>query len=191
MYRGSEIQQTTRTMANNQDCWWSLAESNMRKHFRQVWWAQWQVRDLCFADEIIVLTKLLFRYGSTNYGYYGGNVFGKGYYGPRQVKQGLFAAAGWNRFDFYKGPGFLGGGDPSIASMEVFHRYLVFKSLLYNIGHGNPGNYSYDIHSSWAHWQSTLISRRQVLQRCLWSRFWNFSSNPLWAGMSWRKCVLW
>ncbi len=94
---------------------------------------------IIYTDRILLLTNFLFRYGSTNYGYHGGNVFGNGYYGPGRVTQGLFSGAGWNHFDYIKGPGFLGGADPSTGSMEVFHRYIVFKSLLAQSGHDNNG----------------------------------------------------
>ncbi len=79
---------------------------------------------------MIAFNWILFRYGKTNYGYYGGNVFGNNYYGSGKLKDGIFTGAGSNEFRFLHRRGFLGGGDPSIASMEVFHHYLLFQSLL-------------------------------------------------------------
>ncbi len=69
------------------------------------------------------------KFGSSNYGFRGAGIF-PGYFEAGSSKDGLFATGGQrNYFKLTQGPGFLGGGDPALGSMEIYHRYQVYQAI--------------------------------------------------------------
>ncbi len=69
-----------------------------------------------------VFKKPSLKFGSSNYGFRGKGIV-PGYFGSGVRKNGLFLAGGAKKgFGLHKGPGFLGGPDPSLGTMEVYHR---------------------------------------------------------------------
>ena len=68
--------------------------------------------------------------GRQNYGYYGKGIFNDYY----RSKGGLFGA-GKKSFALGVGTGYLGGPQPSIAALSMYHRYRLYQSLQYSIAY--------------------------------------------------------
>ena len=67
-----------------------------------------------------------FGYGRQNYGYYGKGLFSDYY----RSSGGLFGG-GKKSFALGVGAGYIGGPQPSIAAISVYHRYRLYQSLHY------------------------------------------------------------
>ncbi len=97
--------------------------------------------------------KKSFAYGGSSYKkpvygrYYGGSSV-SGYFSPTGYKagKGLFGGAGGKKaFAVGAGAGFVGGAVAAGAAMSVYHRYIMYKSMMSyrGWGYGGYGGYGY------------------------------------------------